>query len=75
MLYYIDGTEVSLRKAKDYFFAGHEKTIAWFEKKGVPWRGDTAATLWADRSRPSTRDQIFSISGIQEHGGLEISDN
>lgn len=75
MFYYIDGQEVSQTKAKEYFFAGHKQTQEWMNKHHGPGleQMSTAQHLWNMRILPTVQDQIHSISGIQELGGLEIS--
>lgn len=75
MLYYIDGMEVSAKEAKDYFIEGHSKTQNWKNRNGFPLLKTSAETLWKNRTSKTTQDVIFNISGIQESGGLEISEN
>lgn len=75
MLYYIDGMEVNAKEAKDYFFKGHKQSIAWKRRNGFPPLKVSAETLWKNRNIKTIQDEIFNISGIQESGGLEMSES
>lgn len=77
MIYYIDGNEVNQAEAKAYFFAGHKQTVDWLTKRGATKHAKemgNAAAIWSEREILTVQDQIHSISGIQEHGGLEITE-
>lgn len=77
MIYYIDGEEVNEKIAKAYFFDGHKRTQEWMNKHHGPGleQMSSAEHLWKIRRLATVQDQIHSISGIQEKGGLEISEN
>lgn len=72
MIFYIDGEEVSEKKAKAYFFKGHKLTTEKLAKKGAPATMESAESIWNCRWYPPTQEHIFNISAIQEDGGLEF---
>jgi hypothetical protein len=68
--YYIDGEEVTANKAKAFYMEAYNQAVIF----GYALEED-AALLWCSRAYEEGRENIHSITGIHELGGLEIVAN